>query len=170
MFADTISDASRRPPELGRLLDQRSGDVFVVTNYDNLVCSLRDLLDIVEAISILSSDFQSLAEDIDTTTPPGHMIIHVFASIAQFERERISERTKEGLEAARRPCSVLRRPLHYRANSVTKCGGCASCATNRTPRTLIIRRFLSQAISAIRRGGAHQPLRNPTFQAPPQSA
>ena len=54
--------------------------------------------------------FRSLAEDIDTTTPAGRLVFHVFASIAQFERERTSERTKEGLEAARKRGRVGGRP------------------------------------------------------------
>ncbi|MEM6499969.1 MAG: recombinase family protein, partial [Pseudomonadota bacterium] len=46
--------------------------------------------------------FRSLGEDIDTTTPAGRLVFHVFGSIAEFERERIVERTKEGLAAARK--------------------------------------------------------------------
>ena len=72
-----------------------------MTKYDRLARSLRDLLDIVEAIKEVGAGFRSLAEDIDTTTPAGRLVFHVFASIAQFERERISERTREGLLAAR---------------------------------------------------------------------
>lgn len=57
----------------------------------------------MEAIQERGGGLRSPAEDIDTTTPAGRLIFHVFASIAQFERERISERTKEGLEAAPLP-------------------------------------------------------------------
>jgi len=81
-----------------------------VTKYDRLARSLRDLLDIVEVIKARGAGFRSLAEDIDTTTPAGRLVFHVFASIAQFERERISERTKEGLEAARKRGRVGGRP------------------------------------------------------------
>ncbi len=111
IFADKITGTARSRPELDRLLDQlRQGDVITVTKYDRLARSLRDLLDIVDTIQAHGAGFRSLAEDIDTTTPAGRLVFHVFASIAQFERERISERTKEGLEAAKRRGRVGGRP------------------------------------------------------------
>jgi DNA invertase Pin-like site-specific DNA recombinase len=111
IFADRITGMARSRPELDRLIDQlRQGDVITVTKYDRLARSLRDLLDIVDAIQARGAGFRSLAEDIDTTTPAGRLVFHVFASIAQFERERISERTREGLEAARRRGRVGGRP------------------------------------------------------------
>lgn len=111
IFADKVSGTVRARPELTRLLDHlRKDDIVVVTKYDRLARSLRDLLDIVEAIKERGGGFRSLAEDIDTTTPAGRLVFHVFASIAQFERERISERTREGLEAARKRGRVGGRP------------------------------------------------------------
>ena len=111
VFADKISGSVRQRPELDRLLDQlRPGDVVVVTKYDRLARSLPDLLDIAQTIEARGAGFRSLAEDIDTTTPAGRLIFHVFASIAQFERERIAERTREGLAAARARGRVGGRP------------------------------------------------------------
>ena len=111
IFADKISGNLRKRPQLDQLLDQlRADDVIVVTKYDRLARSLRDLMDIVEAIKAKGAGFRSLAEDIDTTTPAGRLVFHVFASIAQFERERISERTREGLEAAKMRGRVGGRP------------------------------------------------------------
>ena len=93
------------------MLDQiRPGDVVIVTKYDRLSRSLKDLLNIVEVIRERGAGFKSLAEDIDTTTPAGRLVFHVFASISQFERERISERTKEGIAAARARGKVIGRP------------------------------------------------------------
>ncbi len=82
----------------------------MVTKYDRLARSLKDLLEIVEDVNKRGAGFRSLAEDIDTTTPAGRLIFHVFASIAQFERERISERTVEGLQAARARGRIGGRP------------------------------------------------------------
>ena len=111
VFSETISGATAKRPELQRMIDQlRDGDVVVVTKYDRLARSLRDLLDIVEAIKGRGAGFRSLAEDIDTTTPAGELIFHVFASIAHFERRRIAERTREGLAAARKRGRVGGRP------------------------------------------------------------
>lgn len=111
LFADKISGSARHRPELDKLLDQlRHDDVVIVTKYDRLARSLRDLLDIVAVMGSKGAGFQSLAEDIDTTTSAGRLVFHVFGSIAEFERERIKERTMEGLAAARRRGRVGGRP------------------------------------------------------------
>ena len=111
LFAEKSSGTRTARPELERLIDQlRPGDVVVVTKYDRLSRSLQDLLTLVDRIRAAGAGFRSLAEDIDTTTPAGRLVFHVFASIAQFERERIAERTREGLAAARRRGRVGGRP------------------------------------------------------------
>jgi DNA invertase Pin-like site-specific DNA recombinase len=121
IFADTITGTVRNRPELDRLLEQlRPGDVIVVSKYDRLARSLKDLLEIVEHIKEQRAGFRSLAEDIDTTTPAGRLVFHVFASIAQFERERIAERTREGLEAARKRGRVGGRPRALTPAQVTE--------------------------------------------------
>ena len=111
IFQEKITGKSRKRPELEKLLEQlRKGDVVMITKYDRLARSLRDLIDIVDVIRDREAEFRSLAEDIDTTTTTGRLIFHVFGSIAEFERERIVERTKEGLAAARKRGRVGGRP------------------------------------------------------------
>ena len=111
IFAEKVSGTKKSRPELDRMIDQlREADVVVVTKYDRLSRSLQDLLRIVGAISAKGAGFRSLAEDIDTTTSAGRLVVHVFASIAQFERERISERTREGLAASRMRGRIGGRP------------------------------------------------------------
>lgn len=111
IFADKITGKSSSRPELDKMLEQlRPDDVVLVTKYDRLARSLRDLLDIVEAIQQSGAEFRSVAEEIDTRTPAGRLTFHIFASIAQFERERISERTREGLQAAKARGRVGGRP------------------------------------------------------------
>ena len=125
IFAEKVSGTKKSRPELDRMIEQlREGDVVVVTKYDRLSRSLQDLLSIVEAVRAKGAGFRSLAEDIDTTTPAGRLVFHVFASIAQFERERISERTKEGLTAARKRGRVGGRPpgqTHEGQNPISFC-------------------------------------------------
>lgn len=122
IFADTITGTARSRPELDRLMRElRSGDVVLVTKYDRLARSLKDLLEIVALIQSRGAGFRSLGEDIDTTTPAGRLVFHIFASIAQFERERIVERTKEGLEAARKRGRVGGRPLPSRLPRRLRC-------------------------------------------------
>ena len=83
---------------------------MVVAKYDRLARSLKDLIEIVEQINERNAGFRSLGENIDTTNPAGRLIFHVFGSIAEFERERIIERTREGLAAARKRGRIGGRP------------------------------------------------------------
>lgn len=110
-YTDIFTGSFRQRPELSKMLDQlRPEDIVVVTKYDRLARSLKDFLDITAVISAKGAEFRSLAENIDTRTPAGRLVFHVFASIAQFERDRIAERTKEGLEAAKKRGRVGGRP------------------------------------------------------------
>ncbi len=90
-------------PELQRLLDQlRKGDVLVVWKLDRLSRSLRDVLTIMERLAEAQAGFRSLTEAIDTTTPAGRMMMQMVGSFAEFERAMLRERTKIGLDTARR--------------------------------------------------------------------
>jgi DNA invertase Pin-like site-specific DNA recombinase len=98
-------------PELQRLLDQlRKGDVLVVWKLDRLSRSLRDVLTIMERLAEAKAGFRSLTEEIDTTTPAGRMMMQMVGSFAEFERAMLRERTKIGLETARREGRVGGRP------------------------------------------------------------
>jgi DNA invertase Pin-like site-specific DNA recombinase len=90
-------------PELHRLLDQlRKRDVLVVWKLDRLSRSLRDVLTIMERLGEAEAGFRSLTEAIDTTTPAGRMMMQMVGAFAEFERSMLRERTKAGLDSARR--------------------------------------------------------------------
>jgi len=103
IFAEKITGAHARRPELARMLDHlRAGDVVMVTRLDRLARSTRDLLDIAEQLQEQGAGLRSLAEPwADTTTPSGRMVLTVFAGIAEFERSLIIDRTRSGREAAK---------------------------------------------------------------------
>jgi DNA invertase Pin-like site-specific DNA recombinase len=90
-------------PELHLLLDHlRKGDVLIVWKLDRLSRSLRDVLIIMERLAEAKAGFRSLTEAIDTTTPAGRMMMQMVGAFAEFERAMLRERTRAGLEAARR--------------------------------------------------------------------
>jgi len=101
-YTDKISSRKAKRPELERALDQlRAGDTLVIWRLDRLGRSLQELISLVKLIEAKGAGFKSLTENMDTTTPGGRLVFHFFASLAEFEREIIEERTKAGLEAAR---------------------------------------------------------------------
>ncbi|MDA8228795.1 MAG: recombinase family protein [Desulfitobacterium hafniense] len=79
----------------------REGDTLVVWKLDRLGRSLKQLIEVVNHIHERKIGFRSLQENIDTTTPGGKLIFHVFGALAEFERDIIRERTYAGLRAAR---------------------------------------------------------------------
>lgn len=102
IFTDTASGALDKRPQLDALLDYlRPGDVLVVWRLDRLGRSVRHLTETVNTLAERGVGFRSLTEGIDTTTPAGKLIFHVFAALAEFEREIIRERTVAGLSSAR---------------------------------------------------------------------
>ena len=103
VFEERASGGRWDRPELHRMLDQlRAGDVVVVWKLDRLSRSLKDLLSIMEKIDAADAGFRSLTEAIDTTTPAGRMMMQMVGVFAEFEREMIRERTRAGLERARK--------------------------------------------------------------------
>jgi DNA invertase Pin-like site-specific DNA recombinase len=102
VFTDTITGASTERPSLARVLDElRPGDTLVVWRLDRLGRSLPHLIALVTSLEQRGIGFKSLTEQIDTTTPSGKLIFHIFGALAEFERNLIRERTMAGLAAAR---------------------------------------------------------------------
>ncbi len=102
IFSDEVSGTTSSRPGLDKLKEQlRSGDTLVVWRLDRLGRSVRDLIDWVTTLENEGVGFISLQESIDTTTSNGTLVFHLFAALAEFERNLISERTRAGLDAAR---------------------------------------------------------------------
>ena len=103
VFEEKMSGGRWDRPELHRLLGQlRKSDVVVVWKLDRLSRSLKDVLLVMEKIEKAGADFQSLTEAIDTSTPAGRMMMQIVGSFAEFERAMLKERTKSGLDSARK--------------------------------------------------------------------
>jgi DNA invertase Pin-like site-specific DNA recombinase len=89
----------------------RKGDVLVVWRLDRLGRSLKHLIEFMTELEQQGIGFQSLQESIDTTSPGGRLVFHIFGALAEFERNLIRERTKAGLDAARARGRKGGRPL-----------------------------------------------------------
>jgi len=102
IYHEKVSGKNTDRPELKKLLGSlRKGDQVVVWKLDRLGRSLRDLVDLVALFHEQGVNFVSLHDHINTTTATGRFTFNIFASLAEFEREIIRERTKAGLDAAK---------------------------------------------------------------------
>jgi DNA invertase Pin-like site-specific DNA recombinase len=111
VFEDTASGGARERPGLRDALAYvRPGDVLVVWRLDRLGRSLPHLVEVINGLAARRIEFRSLTDRIDTTSAAGKLIFHIFAALAEFERELIRERTRAGLAAARARGRVGGRP------------------------------------------------------------
>lgn len=102
IFSEKLSGSKTDRPQLAASLDyMREGDVLVVYRLDRLGRSLADLVRIVGELDARGVGFRSVHESIDTTSATGRLVFHVFAALAEFERDLIIDRTRAGLAAAR---------------------------------------------------------------------
>jgi len=121
IFTDKVSGAKKQRLGLDQMIGElRKGDVVVVWKLDRLGRSLNHLVELVEQLVEMGVGLQSLNDPIDTTTAQGKLIFNIFASLAEFERNIISERTKAGLEAARARGRLGGRPKGLSKKAQTK--------------------------------------------------
>ncbi len=111
-----VSGSRDRRPELDRMLaDARRGlfDTLLVWRSDRLFRSLRHMVLTIEELAAMHIDFVSVTEPFDTTTPQGRLLLHMVSAFAEFERQILIERTKAGLDAARRRGKRIGRPKAF---------------------------------------------------------
>jgi DNA invertase Pin-like site-specific DNA recombinase len=111
IFTDKITGTKFDRPQLGELKKiLRSGDTVIVWKMDRMGRGLRDMIILMKEFEDKGVGFKSITEGIDTTTNTGKLVFHIFASLAEFERNLIVERTKAGLKAGRARGKVGGRP------------------------------------------------------------
>ena len=102
IFTDKVSGTVAKRVELEKLKEHlRPGDTLVVWRLDRLARSLKNLIEWIAELDEKEVAFKSLQESIDTSTPSGKLVFHIFGALAEFERNLIRERTQAGLAAAR---------------------------------------------------------------------
>jgi DNA invertase Pin-like site-specific DNA recombinase len=111
IYNEKLTGTKRDRPELVKMLDRMTGgDTIVVESLSRLGRSVKDLIDLTELLHSRGVNLVSLKESIDTNTSTGKLLFTLMSAIAQFERDVIADRTREGLNAARARGRVGGRP------------------------------------------------------------
>jgi DNA invertase Pin-like site-specific DNA recombinase len=101
LFSEQVSSVAQRPQLLAALDFVREGDIFIVTRLDRLARSVGNLVDIVRKLEEKKVALKILQLNLDTSTPTGKLMLNLMGSIAQFERELMLERQREGIAKAK---------------------------------------------------------------------
>lgn len=120
IYNEKMTGTKKERPELTKLLDRLSaGDIIVVADLSRLGRSTKDLIELTELFHSRGVNLVSLKESIDTNTSTGKLLFTLMSAIAQFERDCIADRTREGLNSARARGRTGGRPK-INADSVKK--------------------------------------------------
>jgi DNA invertase Pin-like site-specific DNA recombinase len=112
IYTDKLSGKNTARPGLQKLLATvKWGDTVVVESFSRFSRNTRDLLELVEKLTVKGVEFISLKERIDTSTPAGKLMLTMFAGLNEFERETTLQRQSEGIRAARARGVVFGRPI-----------------------------------------------------------
>jgi DNA invertase Pin-like site-specific DNA recombinase len=111
IFQEKASGGQRERPELKAALSyMREGDILIVWKLDRLARSIKQLIETVEDFEAQGIGLKSLQDPIDTSSPSGKLVFHIFAALAEFERGVIRDRTNAGLKSARERGRIGGRP------------------------------------------------------------
>lgn len=117
LFEEQVSSVQRREELEKALKFVRKGDALVVTKLDRLARSVPDLVKIMGRLEEKGASLRILAMNLDTNTPTGRLLINLVGSIAQFEREIMLERQREGIAKAKEEGKYRGRAKTARAKS-----------------------------------------------------
>lgn len=101
IYQEKVSSGKERPQLIKMIENLREGDSVIVWKLDRLARSLKELINLVEIFRAKKVNFTSIKDSIDTSTVQGRLLLNIFGSLAEFERDTIRERTKAGLSAAK---------------------------------------------------------------------
>lgn len=102
LYCEKVSGTKKSRPELDALLmNIQSGDTIVIESLSRLGRSVKNLSELMDRFNEMNVRLVSLKETIDTSSSTGKLLFTILSSLAQFERDVLAERTREGLRAAR---------------------------------------------------------------------
>lgn len=121
IYQEKISGATKNRPELDKMLEQfRQGDELYVWRLDRLGRSLKHIIDLVLGLNDKGVIIKGISDGVDTSTSSGRLFLNIMASLSEYERELIRERTNAGLQSARARGRTGGRPKGFTKETVSK--------------------------------------------------
>ena len=121
IYQEKISGATKNRPELDKMIEQfRKGDELYIWRLDRLGRSLKHIIDMVLSLNEKGIIIKGIVDGVDTSTINGRLFLNLMASLAEYERELIRERTNAGLQSARARGRTGGRPKGYAKETISK--------------------------------------------------
>jgi DNA invertase Pin-like site-specific DNA recombinase len=121
IYQEKISGSTKNRPELDKMIEQfREGDELYVWRLGRLGRSLKNIIDLVLSLSDKGIIIKGITDGVDTSTMNGRLFLNIMASLSEYERELIRERTNAGLQSARARGRLGGRPKGYTQETISK--------------------------------------------------